>query len=234
MFPEFVNATTSTAKDQPCFVPFVARPRADEDCIFTINTPDVPTGPMISNTHVFNACEAASLEPPFRVNRLNDNIYSVTFQNPESAREARGESIRLPSAIPGSPDLYVKASFHLRCPPIAFVCDVGTLSIDHATLPSRVAHALRGSRLPWALYMNESADAAGTRRRYVLRFPGSSPQPGVQRLFFPLDAQHGGDLVWGVFSPIDPSDGLYCVRYCDTSEKVHCPLGRLLINSNRE
>lgn len=79
IFPEFVQATTTTPSGQPCYVPFVSRPDKDHTCIFVMNTPDVPTGPFVSKPQVLAACRAALLLSLLGVNRLNDNMFAAIF-----------------------------------------------------------------------------------------------------------------------------------------------------------
>jgi hypothetical protein len=229
------QATSTTPKSQPCYVPFVPRLGLDRNCLFIANTPDTYTGKLTTSNDLQVACRKQGVSGLRNVARCNENAFTAYFAGYEEALSARQTlSITLPSNV-GSP-VTVKARFHAPRRPRIFFCNATELSIEHATVPSRVLEALRGpvggSTIPCQLLIQETRNPDGEQKRYLLRFDSDAKPfeaPWVQCFYIPLDDKSGKDEVWGVFTPANIHGTCsFCRKRCQIGKSSTCPFARVI------
>ena len=233
-FPQMTQATSTTPKGQPCYVPFIPRPGMDRNCVFVVNTPDTNTGKLTTSNDLQTACRKQAVSGLLNVYRCNENVFTAYFKGYEEALSTRQSLIRtLPSTAGGS--VSVKARFHAPRRPRIFFCDVTELAIEHATVPSRVLEALRGhiggSSMPCQLLLQETPKSDDNQKRYLLRFDEAQPfeAPWVQCFYIPLDDKSGKEEVWGVFTPVNIHGTCpFCHKRCQIGKSSTYPFGRVV------
>lgn len=233
MFPKLRQATFSARTSAALFVLFVHRTRSHYTHKLFLNTPDRSTGSEVTHKDVHAAFERANIYGYLGVTRHNYNVFTVEFD-----RHQRREAIRisLPAKSHGASDhLEVQGEFMLPEPPRLFACDVTHLSVDPDTIPERVCSWLAGPRWSpaYSLLIQETRDPLDARLIYVLRFSLDSVGPGIEKFYFPLDADESDNKIWGVFEPIPVNQVcIFCRRKCQRDWSNVCPFATVVGGSS--
>lgn len=150
--------------------------------------PDRTTGSKVTQNDVHAAFERANIHGYLGVTRHNHNVFTVEFdghRNQETVRISLPTSL---SVVPGMKEVHGKHM--LRKPPRVFSCDVTHLPVDPDTISDRVCNWLIGPhwRPAYSLLIQETLDRLDARLIYVLRFSFDCVVPGIEKFYFPLDA----------------------------------------------
>lgn len=233
MFPKLRSATFSSPPTAALFVPFVHRMGSPYNYKILLNDPDRTSGSEVTQKNVHAALERASTHGYLGVTRRNYNIFTVEFDGPRSHEAVRISLPTSPSVTPAHVEVH--GEHMLRKPPRVFACDATHLSVDPDTIPDRVCECLTGPHWSptYSLLIQETHDRLDSILIYVLRFPFDCVAPGIEKFYFPLDADESEDKIWGVFVPIPvDQDCIFCHKNCQRKWVNECPFARVVGDSS--
>jgi hypothetical protein len=233
LFPQLTQATSSTPRDQPCYVPFASRVDKNSARLYVVNTPDAKTGTSTTETDVLAACQQRKLPGLLGVTRCNSNIFTATFNSSSNALMARNSvGISLPSNTTSGPGtVTISAAFHFSWAPRVFSCDVVALNIDHNSVVKHISEALRGrdQSACYELLQQETAELYDDRMRYLLRFKKGTRTPWVQQFHIPVQLENGGGKIWATFRPENlQMECQFCGAACQAGNSSACHFTRVI------